>query len=112
MSNPLGPIEIHCDAPPYPVVRAGHRIGLHSPEDVRWCRLSHFLKQPEGWREVLSLQAWKQLLGMGGPCRGNCTCGQKLPVLEKYTFTFRNGGEASYLIAQCGRCQTVFWEEA
>jgi len=27
------------------------------------------------------------------------------------TFTFATGREESYLLAQCSRCQTVFWEE-
>ena len=111
MSNPLGPIEIHCDAPSYPVVKAGHRIGLHNPEDVRWCRMSRFLEE-HGRREAGSLQAWKALLGMGAATKAVCTCGLDLPRLERYTFTFLTGRQASYLIAQCGRCRTIFWDEA
>ena len=113
MSSPLGPIEILCDAPPYPIVRAGHRIGLLTPEDVRWCRMSRFLKEhaerPGGG---FHLPGWKLLLGMGRGPEGACTCGQKLPLLERYTFTFRTGEEVFYLIGQCGRCRTVFWDEA
>ena len=54
MANPLGPIEIDCDAPPYAIVRACQRIGIRTPEDVRWARLSHFLTSPDRTRTVLS----------------------------------------------------------
>src|SRR5690349_11397206 len=106
MSNPLGPIDIHCDAPPYPVVRAGHRIGLRSPEDVRWWRMSHFLEETAG--RAAGLPAWKALLGLGGGAKSGCTCGQELPRMERYTFTFLTGRQSSYLIGQCVRCRTVF----
>ena len=42
MSSKLGPIEILCEAPPYPIVQACHMIGIKRPEDVRWCRMSQF----------------------------------------------------------------------
>ena len=109
MSSQLGPIDISCDAPPYPIVRAGRRIGLESPEDVRWCRVHPGL-------ETLSLtgdvSGWKSLFGLGGRGKNACTCGQPLPVLEKYTFTFLSGQQASYLLGQCLRCRTVYWNEA
>jgi len=41
-----------------------------------------------------------------------CRCGQKLPSLDRYTFTYLTGHEASYLLGQCPRCKTVYWEEA
>ncbi len=42
------------------------------------------------------------------PC---CTCGEKLPELERVTFTFTTGREECYLLGQCAHCGTVFWEE-
>jgi hypothetical protein len=33
-------------------------------------------------------------------------------MLERCTFTFRDGRQRDYLLGQCGRCRTVFWEEA
>jgi len=111
MSKSLGPIEIQCDAPPYSVVRACQRVGMRNPEDVRWVRLSHFLQQTENRRDMLSVQVWKALLGVGAGV-GNCSCGQCLPNLERYTFTFRTGNQSSFFLGQCSGCRTIFWEEA
>jgi hypothetical protein len=59
-----------------------------------------------GWR------LWKALLGRrrGEPL--GCTCGQGLPPLRRYEFTLRWGTEVEYLLGQCPRCATMFWEEA
>jgi hypothetical protein len=111
MSEQYGPIEINCDAPPYAIVKAGQRIGLKDPEDVRWCRMSEFLKeQPPA--PPHKLQHWKQLLGLGRPAGRTCTCAERLPTMERYTFTFRGGREEHYYIAQCTRCRTIFWDRA
>jgi hypothetical protein len=112
MSGKLGPIDVCCDAPPYPVVRATRRFDFHTPEDVRWRRMSRFLHEREGWHGVFNTESWKALLGMGGRARSACSCGQELPILERYTFLFLSGGQASYLLGQCGRCHTIFWEDA
>ena len=112
MPNQLGPLEVNCDAPPYNIVRACHMIGMRSPEDVRWSRLSQFLNPNPGWREFLKHQSWKMLLGATQPESGTCVCGQQLPVLERYTFTLISGNQNSYFIGQCSRCLTIFWEEA
>jgi hypothetical protein len=111
MPNQLGPLEINCDAPPYNIVRACHMIGIQSPEDVRWTRFSQFASTHAGWREVLKHQSWKSLLGIVQPETMTCICGQKLPVLERYTFTLLSGNQASYFIGQCRRCRSVYWDE-
>jgi hypothetical protein len=111
MSSQLGPIEVHCDAPAYPVVRACRRVGIREPEDVRWCRISHFLNQMGGWKGLFHPLTWKKLLGRGEAGEKTCSCGERLPTLEKVTFTFTTGREESYLLGQCSRCATVFWEE-
>jgi hypothetical protein len=111
MSSQLGPIDIECDAPPYPIVRAGRLVGMNEPEDVRWCRLSHFVGLRTGWKAVLNPKAWKLLINRLGSGQTTCSCGQALPELEEYTFIFRTGKELSYLMGQCGRCRTIFWEE-
>lgn len=111
MSSQLGPIEVHCDAPAYPVVRACRRIGIRTPEDARWCRLSHFLTEAGGWKGLFHPLTWKKLLGRD-PDEKTCSCGARLPILEKVTFTFTTGREESYLLGQCGHCRTVFWEES
>lgn len=113
MANRLGPIEILCDAPPYSVVKACRTLEMRSPEDVRWCRMSYFMNRQPGWRDVLSRQSWKSILGMNQPPDGKkCNCGHDLPALTKYTFTYITGQEASYFLGQCPHCRTIFWEES
>src|SRR5437868_7926718 len=105
MPNQLGPLEFCCDAPPYNIVRACRMIGLRSPEDVRWCRLSPFIgTSPKP-------QSWRMLLGMTRPEEGACTCGQKLPLLERYTFTLISGNQSSYFLGQCSRCRSIYWDQ-
>jgi hypothetical protein len=111
MANKFGPIEIHCDAPSYAIVRACRMVGLETPEDVSWYRMSHAGNGPQG-RRARSVLHWESFFGLGNPARTKCTCGQDLPKLERYTFTFLGGKEAHYFLGQCGRCRTVFWEEA
>jgi hypothetical protein len=111
MFSRLGPLEISCDCPPYAIVEASQRIGLRTPEDVRWCRLGHYLNEPPTWREVFRLHSWKYLLGLGDRRKKMCVCGQPLPCLARYAFTYNTGMEESYLLGQCSRCKTVFWEE-
>jgi hypothetical protein len=112
MSNQLGPLEVICDAPPYPIVQACNAIGVEAPEDVRWARMSHYLDlgdepgERSGDRSV-----WHKLLH---PVQGKehlCTCREKLPKLAKYRFTYSSGDEVTYSVGQCLKCRTVFWEE-
>jgi hypothetical protein len=110
MPQSLGPIEVYCDAPPYPIIQACNRIGLHRPEDVRWCRMSHLLDGQDDQGEAVGSHGWRMLLG--NKPSSSCDCGHPLPVLEKCTFTFITGREVSYLIGQCPRCHAVFWEDA
>jgi hypothetical protein len=109
MSEQYGPIEIHCDAPPYAIVKAGHRIGLHHPEDVCWVRMSQFLKE-QASSALQKARSWKSLFGLGRAQAIPCRCGEKLPRMERYTFTFRSGREEHYHLAQCSRCRTIFWD--
>ncbi|HYT88394.1 MAG TPA: hypothetical protein VEL76_06715 [Gemmataceae bacterium] len=111
MASQFGPLEIDCDAPSYAIVEACHRIGFRSPLDVPWYRLSHFLGEDGAKGSVFSLQMWKHLFGMNRPGGKNCRCGQSLPMLEKCTFTFLSSRQAEYLIGQCRRCLTIFWDE-
>ena len=111
MSQQWGPLEIDCDSPPYSIVRACTRIGVRTPEDVRWCRLSGLQEQAANWRQYIR-SPWK-LFGSAAGARGkSCVCGHELPRVEEYTFTMISGTEKSYLLGQCQCCRTVFWEEA
>lgn len=112
MSTQLGRINICCDAPPYAIVQAARLVGILTPEDVRWCRLSHFLHQSPHWRELLSHRWWRQaVVNLWGKEERKCSCGRPLPALEKHTFTYIEAEQSTYLIGQCDRCYTVFWEE-
>jgi hypothetical protein len=108
MTPHLGPIDICCDAPPYSIIQACDRIGIQRAEDVRWCRMSHFLDSDDAGG---SGHGWKTFLAVSGQRKTTCSCGQTLPNLEKCTFTFITGREVSYFLGQCKRCWTVFWDE-
>jgi hypothetical protein len=114
MSSSLGPIEIICDAPPYSIVRASRTLGFLSPEDVRWCRMSHYRAERDSLWELLNPVTWKQALGGSVRTRRayTCVCNQDLPAMERYLFTFGTGRQEAYLLGQCRHCRTIFWEEA
>jgi hypothetical protein len=112
MPNRLGPLEVNCDAPPYNIVRACRMVGIRSPEDVRWSRLSDYVTSQANGRAIPKQQSWKMILGLGQPASGTCVCRQKLPVLEHFTFTLISGNQNSYFIGQCTRCLSVYWENA
>jgi len=111
MASRLGSIEIDCDAPPYLIVQACLRVGFHKPEDVRWCRLSHFLRERQSRTWVLNFRAWGMFLSGRAAWDRSCNCKQKLPSFEKYTFTLSNGEQRQYCMGQCRKCQTIFWDE-
>jgi hypothetical protein len=111
MASQLGPIEINCDAPPYAVVRACHRLGFRNPEDVPWYRFGAFVSGHYTLRAA-SLQAVIAALGFSGPPREHCLCGGYLPDLAWCTFLLQSGREESYRIGQCHVCRTIFWDEA
>jgi hypothetical protein len=100
MSSELGPIEILCEAPPYSVVRACLRLGFITPQDVRWCRVNRLAGTPS-----TGFLAW-----IRGTGRVTCTCGQRMPRLESYTFTFVTGAQEQYFLGQCVCCQSMFWD--
>jgi hypothetical protein len=99
MSGEFGPIDIDCDAPPYPVVRACAGLGFRSPQDVRWRRIDRRdLTRPA------SFFPWLRR----SPA---CACGQAMPQLESYTFTFVSGTQSRYFLGQCARCRTIYWDK-
>lgn len=111
MSSHFELLELECDAPPYAIVRACRKVGLKSPEDVRWCRKSHRGKRSHGWISFLASPLWGRLLGRPETDERVCTCGQELLELESYAFTFQNGEQIEYEIGQCPRCRTIYWEK-
>lgn len=120
----LGTLEVHCDAPPYPIVLACNAIGIEKPEDVRWIKIDHNvdgeghplhncivceLRKAAKGKAVDKQRAAKgffsSLLTLGGMVVGN------LPKLAKYRFTYSSGDEVTYSVGQCKGCRTVFWNE-
>ena len=112
MANQLGPLDISCDAPPYSVVTACRRVGFQDPEDVRWCRLNQIMDTPPDEWEMLKRHPWRLLIRMASPEVKSCRCGQQIPTFDRYTFTYLTGHESSFLLGQCPRCKTIYWEEA
>lgn len=110
-SNRSKTLDIECDAPPYAIVRACHKVGFLAPEDVRWCSKSKALKPPPKQRSGLLAQAFKAIFRWTAPRRAGCICRCQLPKLDKYTFTFACGTEKHLLLGQCRRCLTIFWNE-
>lgn len=111
MSSHLGLLEVECDAPPYPIVRACRKLGIYEPEDVRWCRKGHQLRRHHSWIHFLASPIWGRLLGKEQAGLSHCTCGKSLPLMDSYAFTFQTGEQVDYEIGQCGRCQTIYWEK-
>jgi hypothetical protein len=106
-----------CDAPPYTVVRACEQLGFRTPLDVRWSRVGRQLpSSPTGQWDTFWRKPWELLWGNVAPQPASvaptCGCGQPLPPLEKYCFTFLTGKQADYLMSQCRRCRAIFWVEA
>jgi len=113
MAGSLGPIDLSCDAPSYLVIRQCETLGMHAPLDVRWCRLSHFRSGRNSRWKTLGAQLWGLFFGArpSQPEEQTCSCSHPLPELEKYTFTTVSGKQLHYLLGQCRRCWTMFWEE-
>src|SRR5437899_12885084 len=84
-------IEIRCDAPPYSIVQACRIVGMRTPEDVRWCRLSQFRETYAQQLELFKPHTWKAMWSMPELDGSRCSCGQQMPRLEKITFTYLSG---------------------
>jgi hypothetical protein len=112
MFSRLGPIDNTCDAPLYSVVKASEKLGFKSPLDVRWSWRDHALARQPETRGVLGFHPLLWLFGGRQAHKPTCACGQPLPELEDYTFTFASDRQAHYLLGQCPICRTMFWEEA
>lgn len=102
MSDDLGPIEITCDAPPYDVVAATERLGLHTPLDVRWQRIDHRVLKPI---RSGGLFTWR------GPATQPCRCGQPLPDVQICTVQSDGSGPARLYLGQCKACHVIVWDE-
>jgi hypothetical protein len=112
MSVHYGPIDIDCDALPYALVQACEMLGFRYPLDVRWCRMSQFLNSQARALGLFSSHPWKRLFGRQQRKEASCSCGEPLPMLEQYAFTFASGAQVEYRLAQCHRCRTMLWEPA
>ncbi len=111
MQDQLGQIEIDCEAPSYVIVRACVELGFENPLDVRWLRLDPIPNGSDSSKSFLTLKAWTDALGLSRPMVRICSCGQRHPKLDRCTFILRSGLEVNYLLGQCQRCKTVFWQQ-
>ena len=110
-STHLRPIKITCDAPAYEVVKASGRLGMRSPEDVRW-RRQIVPKNDAGARKNLARRIWRLLFAFGMPeVEETCACGNTLPERRFVVLRKRSGSEIRYSLAQCGRCRTIHWDK-
>jgi hypothetical protein len=106
----LRPLKIVCDAPLYEVVKASGRIGMCSPEDVRWHRQS--VPNRELKRRSVAGRLWRLLFAFGLPeVEEKCRCGGILPERRSIRLRTRCGSEIHYALAQCGRCRTIVWDD-
>ncbi len=100
MSSRLGPLEVECDAPPYSVVCACRDLGLQSPEDVRWRRLSRFWLQWKERRGLFGIGSWAELAGPERGARNDLlfrAATRCLPLyLEAGSFLFGSGKTQTY----------------
>jgi hypothetical protein len=110
MFSRIKQLDICCDAPPYGVVRACKGCGFHSPLDVRWCRMSHFVAGERQRKGNIGIRLWQWFFGRTKPKPITCSCGQPLPELKEYGFTYSSKAVGDYLMGQCRRCRTVFWD--
>jgi hypothetical protein len=102
-------IDLNCDAPAYPVVRACKSVGIDRPEDVRWCHWTRrSSRRSASWFRVAN---WKSLFRRPAADLAHCSCGQTLPGLEECLFSYVGGEAMTYLLGQCHRCGTIFWQE-
>jgi hypothetical protein len=101
-------LELECDAPPYDIVSSSEAIGLRRPLDVRWCRIGHMIRKPE------SRGLWAFARRMFGiPARPRiraCSCGHEAPALDRVKFMCLGCSAGEFLLGQCPRCRTVYWE--
>jgi hypothetical protein len=111
MAMKLGPLDIACDALPYPIVQACERLGFRSPLDVPWTRMSQHLSAQNEGAGFFSSVSWLLFLQRSQPQARTCSCGGALPNLERYTFLFPSGNQVEYHLGQCGRCHKMFWQE-
>jgi hypothetical protein len=111
MFSQLGRLEICCDAPPYDVVRACEKYGFYRPLDVRWCRMNYFASKEGRHKKNLGIRLWQRLFGTRETQVQTCACGQPLPELQKYGFTFHSKKVRDYLLGQCHRCRTMYWDD-
>ena len=107
----LRPIKIVCDSPVYEVVKASGRIGMRSPEDVRWRRQS-VPRDKAAQRRTLARRLWRLFFAFGLPeVEETCSCGSLLPERRSIRLRTLTGSEIRYALAQCGWCRTIVWDE-
>jgi len=104
--------DVYCEAPPYAVVRACEKGGFRSPLGVRWRHVVNVLAVPECRVKGIWGRMRQWLFPRSKPKGKTCSCGHSLPALRKYGFTFLSKKVGDYLLGQCARCRTIYWDVA
>jgi hypothetical protein len=73
--------------------------------------MSHYLSEREDHDGTIGFPGWKWFFSKGRSKEKTCSCGEALPVLQWYIFTFVTEQMVDYHLGQCRRCRTIFWEE-
>jgi hypothetical protein len=88
-------------------------LGVRTPEDVRWLRLSAFQSRPRPAVPARGLAGFVAgLFCRATPPGTGCTCGARLPELSASLVVVDAGEALGFRIGQCARCRTVFWDVA
>lgn len=111
MFNQLGTIDVVCDAPCYEIVTSCRLLGFARPEDVRWSRLvsGRDHSHESRWRAFFR-RTWEVLSGKPKH-EPTCSCGVPLPLLQEHVFLSATGFPVLFLIGQCPRCLTIYWDD-
>lgn len=107
----LRPIQIACDAPAYEIVKASGRLGMRSPQDVRWRRLA-LPNLDAATRKSWLRRVRRLLFAFGTPeVEETCACGNTLPERRVLLLRANSGLATRYALTQCGRCRTIIWDK-
>ena len=109
MVNNLGTPDIQCDAPRYDVVHACRWLGFQFPLDVRWLPMNHCLGG-QNPRHSIMRRFWRFCFGHV-EAEKHCTCGSPLADVRRYRFSGIFANEPDYLLGQCFKCRTIFWQK-
>jgi hypothetical protein len=107
----IRPLELAYDAPSEEVVKASGRLGLRSPQDVRWTRQAPPRRDAAPSR-TFSQRLWRLLFAFGvSEAEETCGCGGVMPERRVVLLRTLAGEEIRYGLTQCERCRAIVWDQ-